>query len=80
MNQAEVQDILERVERLAPEDQVAVAEQLDRLTLMRRAVELQDRIASRAESLGITDEDIDEALREVRREKPLHKRSSTPTP
>ena len=78
MSQTDVQDILKRVKRLSPEDQMTVAEQLDRLTLVRRAVELQDRVAKRAASAGITDEDIDEALREVRREKPLYKRSSTP--
>jgi len=74
-----VERILEQIRALPPEAQLEVAEAVDRLTWARRWRTICVRIEARAGSEpGVTDEQIDEAVREVRREKPLAARSSTP--
>jgi hypothetical protein len=79
MSAQQVHDIVERIRALPIQEQVQVAEQLDRFTWAERWRQICARIAARMEASGemITDEEIDEAVKEVRREKSLLERYST---
>src|SRR5213593_3887393 len=79
MATAPVEHIIEQIRALAPEQQVQVAEAVDRLTWARRWRNICERIELRARNMPVpTDDEIDETVRAVRREKPLSERSSTP--
>jgi len=79
MASALVERILEQIRALPPDAQLEVADAVDRLTWARRWRTICARIEGRAgNEPTATDEQIEEAVREVRREKPLSARSSTP--
>jgi hypothetical protein len=79
MATASVERILEQIRALAPDQQLLVAEAVDRLTWARRWRAICERIEARARSmLALTEEEIDDEVRAVRREKPLSERSSIP--
>jgi len=76
---ANVASILNQVRSLTPEQQIEVAEALDRMTWAQRWRRVCERIEGRASAESVpSDEEIDEEVRTVRREKPLSERSSTP--
>ncbi len=73
-----VQSIIEQIRGLTPEEQVKLAEVLDRLTWARRWLQICERIESRrCGADDVSDDEIDELVRTVRKEKPLSGRSST---
>lgn len=78
MSPMDVQNILEQVKALSPEQQIELAEAVDRLTWSRRWRAVCGRIESRmAAGAEFENERIDGEVRAVRREKPLSERSST---
>jgi len=71
------QSILDQVKALPIDEQLRVAEAIDRLTWSQRWREICERIARNVETVGDMNEDqIDGEVREVRRETPLSERSS----
>jgi len=69
-----VQEIVDKVRQLPLEQRIAVARAVDRLTWRERWQAIEDRVSQRAELNPITDDEIDEIVRDVRRQKPLHQR------
>ncbi len=67
--------IVDQVRELPIEEQIEVARAIDRLTWRERWQAIEDKVSARAARDPITDAEIDEVVREVRREKPLHRRS-----
>ena len=71
-----VQYIIEQIRSLPLPQQVEVAEAVDRLTWTQRWRQICQRIEARARSSPTaSEEQIEAAVREVRREKPLSERS-----
>jgi len=68
--------IMDQVRELPVADQIEVARAIDRLTWRERWQAIQDDVSRRVERDPITDDEIDEIVRDVRREKPLHLRQS----
>ena len=78
MASSPIEVIVEHVRALAPDQQIEVAEAIDRLTWAQRWRAICSRIEARARHAPtVSDEHIDEAVRAVREEKPLSERSST---
>ncbi len=79
MSAQQVQEIIERVKAMPPDQQIEVANAVGRFVWAERFRRVCERIEARVEASGetITDEEIDELVREVRRETPLSQRSST---
>lgn len=78
MTSPAVQSIIEQIRGLTPEEQIKLAEVLDRLTWARRWRQICERIESRRRGADdVSDDEIDELVRAVRKEKPLSGRSST---
>ena len=79
MADSQAQFIVDQVKALPIEEQLRVAEAIDRLTWAQRWREICERIASKVTAVGPMDDgQIDAEIREVRRETPLSERSSTP--
>jgi hypothetical protein len=79
MSDSRTQSIVDQVKALPIEEQIRVAKAIDRLTWAHRWREICERIEANAASAApLTDDEIDAEVREVRREKPLSDRSSTP--
>ena len=79
MADSRTQSILDQVKALPIDEQVRVAEAIDRLTWAQRWREICERIAHNVASIGaMTDDAIDAEVREVRKERPLSERSSIP--
>lgn len=79
MASSPLEAIVEQVKALPPEEQIKVAEAIDRLTWAQRWRRICERIEDRVRSLpAVSDDQIDEAVRKTRREKPLSERSSIP--
>jgi hypothetical protein len=79
MSDPRAESIVEQVKALPIEEQLRVAEAIDRLTWAERWRAICERIASRVEAAKpVDDYRIDAEVRDVRREKPLSERSSTP--
>lgn len=77
MADSRTQSILDQVKALPIEEQLRVAEAIDRLTWAQRWREICERIARNVTSIGaMTDDQIDAEVREVRKETPLSERSS----
>jgi hypothetical protein len=77
MADSRTQSILDQVKALPIDEQLRVAEAIDRLTWSQRWREICERIARNVETVGDMNEDqIDGEVREVRRETPLSERSS----
>jgi hypothetical protein len=77
MADSRTQSILDQVKALPIDEQLRVAEAIDRLTWAQRWREICERIARNVEMVGDLNEDqIDAEVREVRRETPLSERSS----
>lgn len=75
MSRDQLQSILEQIQELAPEDRVALADEVDRLTWRDRVRALMARITQReGQTDEIGDEEIDRTVDEVRSEKPLYER------
>jgi hypothetical protein len=73
-----VERIIEQVKSLPDDEQLQVAEVVDRLTWSRRWRRICERIEGRAaQSAPPTDAEIDAAVASVRKERPLSERSST---
>ncbi len=78
MADSRTQSILDQVKALPIDEQLRVAEAIDRLTWAQRWREICERIARDVEMGGDLNEDqIDAEVREVRKETPLSERSST---
>jgi len=74
-----VDSLLQQFKALSVQHQIEVAQAIDRLTWAKRWAAICERIAGRRQSLlTVNDNQIDELVQEVRREKPLSARSSTP--
>jgi len=74
-----VDSLLQQFQTLSVEQQIKVAEAIDRLTWAKRWAAVCERISSRGiNSPPVSDNQIDEMVRTVRREKPLSARSLTP--
>ena len=79
MADSRTQFIVDQVKALPIEEQLRVAEAIDRLTWAQRWREICERIARNVATVGAMNEDqIDAEVREVRRETPLSERSSIP--
>jgi hypothetical protein len=79
MADSRTQSILDQVKALPIDEQLRVAEAIDRLTWAQRWREICERIARNVASAGaMADDQIDDEVRQVRRETPLSERSSTP--
>jgi len=79
MAESRTQFIVDQVKALPIEEQLRVAEAIDRLTWTQRWREICERISRNVESAGeVSDDQIDAEVREVRRERPLSERSSIP--
>ena len=79
MADSRTQSIVEQVKALPIEEQLRVAEAIDRLTWAQRWRDICEKIARNVATVGeIVDDQIDAEVREVRREKPLSERSSIP--
>ena len=79
MTDSQAQSIVEQVKALPIEEQLRVAEAIDRLTWAQRWREICERIAARVATAGPMDDAmIDAEVQEVRREKALSERSSIP--
>ena len=77
MADSRTQSILDQVKALPVDEQLRVAEAIDRLTWAQRWREICERIVRNVKTAGGMDEDqIDAEVREVRRETPLSERSS----
>ena len=75
---ASVDSLLQQFKALPAQHQIEVAQAIDRLTWAKRWAAICERIAGRRQPLPtVNDEQIDESVQEVRREKPLSARSST---
>lgn len=78
MGSSPVDAIVDRVRTLSPDEQIEVAEAIDRLTWAQRWRRICQRIEDRSrQAPPIGEEDVDQAVRNTRREKPLSERSST---
>jgi hypothetical protein len=74
-----VDSLLQQFQALSVEQQIKVAEAIDRLTWAKRWVAVCERITARRRNLPpLSDEQIDQSVQAVRREKPLSARSLTP--
>jgi hypothetical protein len=72
------QSIVDQIKALSPEEQLRVAEAIDKITWAQRWRRVCERIEARAQAAGPLNEDlIDEAVKEVCKEKSLSDRSST---
>ncbi len=70
--------LVSEFKQLSPDQQIELAETIDRLTWSARWRAICERIETRAATqTPLTDAEIDEEVRAVRREKPLFARSST---
>jgi hypothetical protein len=79
MADSRTQSIVDQVKALPIEEQLRVAEAIDRLTWAQRWREICERIGANLTTAGsINDDQIDAEVREVRRKRPLSERSSTP--
>ena len=79
MAESRTQFIVDQLKALPIEEQLRVAEAIDRLTWAQRWREICERIARNVATVGEMDDDqIDAEVREVRRETPLSERSSIP--
>jgi hypothetical protein len=77
MADSRTQFIVDQVKALPIEEQLRVAEAIDRLTWTQRWREICERIARDVATVGEMDDDqIDAEVQEVRRETPLSERSS----
>ena len=77
MAAAVVENVLEQVKSWPAEERIELVTELNRLTAGERWDAIGRRVHQRSLRHPLTDEEIDEAVREVRRERPLHLRSST---
>lgn len=74
-----IDTLLQQFQSLSVEQQVKVAEAIDRLTWAKRWAGVCERISNRSQCLPpVPDADVDEMVRTVRREKSLSARSLTP--
>lgn len=74
-----IDHLLQQFQTLSPDEQLKVAEAIDRLTWARRWAAVCERISSRAQTFPtVSDQEVDEMVHIARREKPLSARSSTP--
>ena len=79
MADSRAQSILDQVKALPIEEQLRVAEAIDRMTWAQRWREICERIAAKVTAVGPMDDDqIDAEVQEIRRETPLSERSSIP--
>jgi hypothetical protein len=79
MADSRTQTILNQVKALPIDEQLRVAEAIDRLMWAQRWREICERIAHNVATIGaMTDDAIDAEVRKVRKERPLSERSSTP--
>jgi hypothetical protein len=79
MADSRTQSIVDQVKALPIEEQLLVAEAIDRLTWAQRWREICERIDAKVTTAGpIDDAQIDAEIRDVRRKRPLSERSSTP--
>ena len=77
MADASVNSIVEQVKSLSLDEQMQVAEEIDRLTWIQRWRRICEQLESRMRGRAvITDDQIDAAVRVAREETPLSERSS----
>jgi len=75
MNREAVDSILQMIQRLAPQDRAALADEVDRITWRDRMQGVLDRTRDRAGRADpLDDQEIDRIVDEVRSEKPLYER------
>lgn len=78
MPSSPVDALVSEFKRLSPDQQIELAQAIDRLTWSARWRAICERIETRATSQPpLSDAEIDKEVRAVRREKPLSARSST---
>jgi Mg/Co/Ni transporter MgtE len=77
MSAASVEVVLADVQSWPREQRLELVRSLNRATACERMDEVAQRVRKRALAHPLTDDEIDAAVREVRRERPLHLRSST---
>jgi hypothetical protein len=78
MMSSEVAQVLEQVSHWPREDRLELTRSLDKLAAMERLEAIAQKVAERAAMHPMTeqeiDHEVDEAVAEVRRERPLHQR------
>ena len=77
MPDSRTQSIVDQVKALPIDEQLRVAEAIDRLTWAQRWREICERIDVKTTHSALDEETIDAEVREVRKETPLSERSST---
>jgi hypothetical protein len=74
MNREALESILDLIRGLPPDERVALADEVDRLTWRDRMKAVADRIHARSRAAPVSDEEIDRIVDDVRSEKPLYER------
>jgi hypothetical protein len=72
----DVAQVIEQVSRWPREQRLELARSLNELTAMERLEAVAQKVGDRAGQCPLTDEDIDQVVAEVRKERSLHRRSS----
>ena len=78
MANSDIQKVLNQVAGWPVEWQIELAQALDRLTAQQRLELIGRKASDRARQEPLADAEIDAAVQDVRKERPLHRRSSTP--
>ena len=73
----EVAQVIEQIKHWPREQRLELFDSLNDLTAMERLEAIAQKVGQRARQDPLTDEEIDQAVAEVRKERPLHRRSST---
>jgi hypothetical protein len=73
----DVAEVIEQVRRWPRERRLELVRWLNELTAMERLEAIAQKVGQRAAEHPLPDEEIDQAVAEARKERPLHRRSST---
>lgn len=71
---ATVEDVIQQVKSWPKEARLELVRSLNALTALERMEEIARKVHRRAKQSPLTDDVIDDVVREVRRDRPLHQR------
>lgn len=77
MSLLDMEEILRQVSHWPRDQRLALVQSLNRLTIAERADAISRQAQRHGQDGPLTDSEIDAAVGEVRKERPLHQRSST---
>jgi len=72
----EVAQLIEEVKRWPQQQRLELVRSLNELTAMERLEGIAQKVGQRAAQDPLSDDEIDQTVAEVRKERPLHRRSS----